>query len=231
MGTLCEYRPLYRRLYCMSHPVPRAPDTQPDHAPPAFHLLAKPSGSTCNIDCTYCFFLSKDALYPNEKHRMSAATLEAYIRQCTVNAANEKQGRAVYRFFRDELEAKWLQFIPIVERATEETLQFANQGWLSEGPIRTLARRRAGPELSLCRSGTVFHAHRPDLQGDGPIDPAAPRARGVDGIDRGRRRQARTLSALPLRQRREIPFLSWRPCGACGSERRYARQRNSHSWT
>src|SRR5512137_1440667 len=50
-------------------------------APPAFHLLAKPSGATCNIDCTYCFFLSKDALYPNEKSRMSQATLEAYIRQ------------------------------------------------------------------------------------------------------------------------------------------------------
>src|SRR6202162_6356511 len=50
-------------------------------SPPAFHLLAKPSGSTCNIDCTYCFFLSKEALYPNEKHRMSDATLETYIRQ------------------------------------------------------------------------------------------------------------------------------------------------------
>ncbi len=50
-------------------------------SPPAFHLLAKPSGSTCNIDCTYCFFLSKDALYPGDKQRMSEATLEAYIRQ------------------------------------------------------------------------------------------------------------------------------------------------------
>jgi sulfatase maturation enzyme AslB (radical SAM superfamily) len=28
-------------------------------APPHFHLLAKPSGSTCNLDCTYCFFLFK----------------------------------------------------------------------------------------------------------------------------------------------------------------------------
>ena len=53
----------------------------PADAPPGFHLLAKPSGSTCNIDCTYCFFLSKEALYPNEKSRMSQATLEAYIRQ------------------------------------------------------------------------------------------------------------------------------------------------------
>ena len=53
----------------------------PADAPPGFHLLAKPSGSTCNIDCTYCFFLSKEALYPNEKSRMSEATLETYIRQ------------------------------------------------------------------------------------------------------------------------------------------------------
>jgi uncharacterized protein len=211
--------------------------------PPSFHLLAKPSGSTCNIDCTYCFFLSKEALYPNEKHRMSEDTLRAYIRQlleahqtpevtvawqggeptlmkveffrrsielveeyrrpgqtisytfqtngilldddwcaffrehevlvglsvdgprelhdtyrrdrrregtfdrvmrgwallrqhgvdfnilCTVNAANEKHGATVYRFFRDELRANWVQFIPIVERATAETLEEANQGW------------------------------------------------------------------------------------------------------
>ena len=224
-------------------------DDLPTDAPPGFHLLAKPSGSTCNIDCTYCFFLSKEALYPNEKQRMSEATLETYIRQlleshrapqvtvawqggeptlmkveffrravelveryrkpgqavqhtfqtngmllddewctffkennflvglsvdgprelhdayrrdrrqqgtfdrvmlglghlkrhgvefnilCTVNAANEKHGRAVYRFFRDELGAKWIQFIPIVERASAETLAIANQGW-SEQPGR-----------------------------------------------------------------------------------------------
>ncbi len=52
---------------------------------------------------------------------------------CTVNAANEKHGRTVYRFFRDEMGAKWMQFIPIVERASEETIDIANQGW-SEQP-------------------------------------------------------------------------------------------------
>lgn len=216
-------------------------------APPRFHLLAKPSGSTCNIDCKYCFFLSKEALYPDDKHRMSDATLEAYIRQlleshraaevtvawqggeptlmgvdffrrmvalvdkyrrpgqkvqqtfqtngvalddewcaflkehhflvglsvdgprelhdtyrvtragkgsfdlvmkgwsclrrhgvdfnilCTVNAANWDHGRRVYRFFRDDLGASWIQFIPIVERATADTIQIANRGW-SERP-------------------------------------------------------------------------------------------------
>lgn len=53
----------------------------PVNAPPSFHLLAKPSGSTYNIDCTYCFFLSKEALYPNDKHRTSEATLDSYIRR------------------------------------------------------------------------------------------------------------------------------------------------------
>jgi uncharacterized protein len=48
---------------------------------------------------------------------------------CTVNAANSEHGRLVYKFFRDELGAKWVQFIPIVERATAETLEIANQGW------------------------------------------------------------------------------------------------------
>jgi uncharacterized protein len=216
-------------------------------APPRFHLLSKPSGSTCNIDCTYCFFLSKEALYPDDKHRMSQATLETYLRQlmeshrtpevtvawqggeptlmgvdyfrksvelvekyrrpgqqvqhtfqtngialddewgaflkannvlvglsvdgprdlhdtyrvtrggkgtfdavmkgwqalrrhgvdfnilCTVNAANQAHGRRVYQFFRDELGAAWIQFIPIVERATADTIQIANLGW-SERP-------------------------------------------------------------------------------------------------
>ena len=54
---------------------------------------------------------------------------------CTVNAANQEHGRTVYRFFRDELGAKWVQFIPIVERATADTLALANGGW-SEQPGR-----------------------------------------------------------------------------------------------
>ena len=227
-------------------------------APPGFHLLAKPSGSTCNIDCTYCFFLSKEALYPNDQHRMSDATLEVYIRQlleshrtpqvtvawqggeptlmgldffrravacvdrfrqpeqvvkhtfqtngillddewcaffkehdflvgvsvdgprdlhdayrrdrggrgtfdrvmrglrhlqshavdfnilCTVNAANQNHGRRIYRFFRDELGATWMQFIPIVERATEETIQIANRGWSERPGTKRLLYTQAG---------------------------------------------------------------------------------------
>jgi uncharacterized protein len=231
---------------------------RPANSPPGFHLLAKPSGSTCNIDCTYCFFLSKDALYPNEKHRMSEETHEAYIKQlleshrtptvtvawqggeptlmkveffrcsielvekyrkpgqmiqhtfqtngillddewcmffkehnflvglscdgpreihntyrldrgkqgtfdkvmkglqylkkhdvdvnilCTVNAANEKHGRRVYRFFRDELGVKWVQFIPIIERANADTIDIANLGWSDKADGKRILYTQSG---------------------------------------------------------------------------------------
>ena len=48
---------------------------------------------------------------------------------CTVHAANQTKGREVYRFFRDELAAQFIQFIPIVERATTKTIDLANEGW------------------------------------------------------------------------------------------------------
>ena len=49
--------------------------------PTAFHVLAKPTGATCNLDCKYCFFLSKDGLYEGGSQRMADDVLETYIRQ------------------------------------------------------------------------------------------------------------------------------------------------------
>lgn len=211
---------------------------------PYYHLLAKPAGAACNLGCRYCFFLSKENLYPpRESPLMDEATLDEYLRQlmasspgpqvdvawqggepmlrgldfyrrsvelaqkyrqphqrvlhtlqtngtliddewaaffkengylvglsvdgpraihdayrvdkqgtgsfndvirgwqclrkhdvdvnilCTVNAANQDHPLEVYRFFRDELQAQYIQFIPVVERATAATIAFANQGW------------------------------------------------------------------------------------------------------
>ena len=42
-----------------------------------FHLLTKPVGPICNLDCKYCFYLEKEKLYPGESQwRMSDAVLE-----------------------------------------------------------------------------------------------------------------------------------------------------------
>lgn len=54
--------------------------TTSDH-PLAFHVMAKPSGSDCNLNCGYCFFLKKEKLYPGSDFRMSDKVHEEYIRQ------------------------------------------------------------------------------------------------------------------------------------------------------
>lgn len=247
-------------------PAPAAAGT----GPTGFHLMAKPSGSTCNLDCSYCFFLSKEALYPGSDQRMSDVTLRAYLGQllaahhaaaevtiawqggeptlmglpffrratalaeslarpgqrlqhtiqtngialddewcaflaekkflvglsvdgprelhdanrvtragkgsfelvldgwralrrhqvefnvlCTVNAANEAHGRRVYKFLRDGLDARFIQFIPIVERATAQTIAIADRGWRdlphAKRPLYTqtgslVTRRSVSPE-------------------------------------------------------------------------------------
>jgi uncharacterized protein len=210
---------------------------------PAFHILAKPTGSICNLDCKYCYFLSKEMLYPNSQFRMADDVLESYIRQIiqahqtpevviawqggeptlmglhffqramgyvnkylkpnttvqntlqtngtllddewckffrennfliglsidgpremhdlyrvdkgghptfdkvmraarlmqrhavefnvltTVHAGNGDHPLEVYRFLRDEVRARFIQFIPIVERTTPDLLPLANLGW------------------------------------------------------------------------------------------------------
>ncbi len=52
-------------------------------APASCHVMAKPSGSVCNIDCKYCFYLEKEKLYPDAgtNWRMSDETLEQYVIQ------------------------------------------------------------------------------------------------------------------------------------------------------
>ena len=57
--------------------MPSAPSTQP-----GLHVMAKPVGPICNLDCAYCYYLEKETLYPKGEHwRMSDATLEAFVQQ------------------------------------------------------------------------------------------------------------------------------------------------------
>src|SRR4051812_32320493 len=50
--------------------------------PTAFHVMSKPIGPICNLDCKYCFYLEKEKLYPDKSNwRMSDEVLERYISQ------------------------------------------------------------------------------------------------------------------------------------------------------
>ena len=231
--------------------------------------MAKPTGAVCNLDCEYCFFLSKEMLYPGSRFRMAEDLQETYISQLlqahtgvpevvvawqggeptmmgldffrravelqhrhaspgqrilntlqtngtllndewgaflkaneflvgisidgpremhdayrvdkggkptfdrvmkgldilkrydvdwnvltTVHAVNGDHGERVYRFLRDDLGATFIQFIPIIERATPETLDIADAGWgsgvhgrplyIQDGSLVT--HRSIGPE-------------------------------------------------------------------------------------
>ncbi len=46
-----------------------------------FHVMAKPGGAKCNIDCQYCFYLHKEALLHQPRQpQMSDELLEQYIK-------------------------------------------------------------------------------------------------------------------------------------------------------
>jgi uncharacterized protein len=51
------------------------------NSPPAFHILAKPTGAICNLNCSYCFFLEKEHLYPDSRFRMTDEVLDSYLDQ------------------------------------------------------------------------------------------------------------------------------------------------------
>ena len=44
------------------------------------YVMAKPTGSVCNLNCSYCYYLEKEKMYANRKSlQMSDETLEKYI--------------------------------------------------------------------------------------------------------------------------------------------------------
>ena len=219
-----------------------------------FSVLVKPTGAFCNLDCEYCFFISKDQVLPGDP-LMSEDTLEIFLRRyldeqpdgevsvawqggeptlrgvgffekalplaerlarprqhvnhvlqtngtllddrwcrllakhqvlvgisvdgpkdlhdryrvnraghgshdavmrgwhlledygiarnvlCTVHAANERHPLEMYRFFRDEMHADHMQFIPIVERVDAAHAATAENRWRRTDGSRLLYRQ------------------------------------------------------------------------------------------
>jgi len=54
--------------------------SQSNKTPQGIHVVAKPIGPFCNLNCEYCFYLEKQALFgPGEQYRMSEEILSAFI--------------------------------------------------------------------------------------------------------------------------------------------------------
>lgn len=56
-------------------------DAEKQVGPVAFTTMLKPAGSTCNLDCHYCYYLDKAVQYGGRQAVMSDELLECYIRQ------------------------------------------------------------------------------------------------------------------------------------------------------
>ena len=226
-----------------------------------FSIITKPTGAACNLDCSYCFFLSKEALWAADGQRMSHDTLRTFLAGyldsqpdgqvtvgwqggeptlrgldffreavrlsaelkrpgqtvlhaiqtngtllddawgeflaaekflvglsvdgprdlhdeyrvnkagrgtydqvirgwevlrrhqvdtnilCTVNAANVEHPLDVYRHFRDDLGAEFLQFIPIVERVADGEEEVAEAGW-RDAQGKFVAYRQEGTHVT-----------------------------------------------------------------------------------
>lgn len=56
-----------------------------------FHIVAKPNGSVCNLNCAYCFFLTKERLYPGGLFVMGDDILGA----CLGQSVEAQQGHAL----------------------------------------------------------------------------------------------------------------------------------------
>lgn len=49
---------------------------------PGFHVMAKPTGPICNLDCSYCYYLEKEKMYPgNADFTMDLDALEVFTRK------------------------------------------------------------------------------------------------------------------------------------------------------
>jgi uncharacterized protein len=53
----------------------------PKWFPASFHVMAKPRGAICNLNCEYCFYLEKENLYPGKSLIMDDTVLEMFVKQ------------------------------------------------------------------------------------------------------------------------------------------------------
>lgn len=100
----------------------------------AFHVLVKPVGPRCNLNCAYCYYLDKERLYPGQRNwRMSDETLALFVEQYIASQPDEVS----------EIEFAWqggeptLLGVDFFRRAVELQSRFALPGKRCRNSIQT----------------------------------------------------------------------------------------------
>jgi uncharacterized protein len=153
-------------------------------APSSFHVLGKPTGAICNLDCSYCFFLSKEELYPGSSFRMSDELLATYVRQLldahrdpevTVSWQGGEPTLMGVDFFRRVADLVDLHRRP--DQVVEHTIQ-TNGTLIDDEWAQFLAERNFLVGISIDGPRELHDAYRVDKGGKPTFD------RVMKGLDR-----------------------------------------------
>lgn len=110
----------------------RAPQWLGARAQRRFHAMAKPAGSTCNLDCTYCFYLSKQALAGGPGvGKMGDDVLERFVRDYIASVTGDE---VVFSWQGGEPTLRGLDFF---RRVVALQHQYAKSGQRIENDLQT----------------------------------------------------------------------------------------------
>lgn len=139
--------------------------------------MAKPTGAVCNLDCSYCFYLAKQQLYPEGDFRMGQDVLEAYL--SGLFAAHAGADEVVVAFQGGEPTMMGLEFftrvVEIEQRLTEpgqvvlNTLQ-TNATLLDDEWAAFLGQHGFLVGVSVDGPRELHDAFRPDRGGNPSFD-------------------------------------------------------------
>ncbi len=179
------------------HPAPPSPELKLPPLPAGdsyrFHAMVKPAGAQCNLDCSYCFYLHKEALLAQPKTpRMADAVLEAHIRQYIEAQTGEE---VVFSWQGGEPTLMGLDFF---QRAVELQEKYRKPGQRIENDLQTNG-------ILLDDEWAAFLKQRGFLVGLSIDGPAAlhDKHRYSRG---GKPTHARVMGAVERLHRHQVPF-------------------------
>jgi uncharacterized protein len=140
------------------------------------HILGKPTGAICNLGCSYCFFLDKEALYEGDRFRMSEELLDTYI-PALIDAHSTPRVTVAWQggeptlrgldFYRRVIELEGIHGRPGM--SFENTLQ-TNGTLLDDEWCEFLAEHGFLVGISIDGPRELHDAYRVDKRGGGTFD-------------------------------------------------------------